>query len=221
MPRLLFVFLLITFNSSFAQPYHQVVAKKPVSKKILSPLTRYSTEWDKPAYLICNTAKNALYMNAKEREVLYILNMMRTNPAFFAKNVLSLYPANSGKGELVNMDNYRSLIDTLLKMPAVNILQPDKLCYASALCHALNTGVLGLVTHERGSVECREKRYFNGECIDFGNSEPLEIVMHLLIDEGVPSLGHRYICISSYKVLGVSIKPYKGYGMMAVLDFHY
>ena len=49
----------------------------------------------------------------------------------------------------------------------------------------------------------------------------LEIVIQLLIDQGVSSLGHRYICLGTYARVGVSIKPHKSYGTNCVLDFGY
>jgi hypothetical protein len=48
----------------------------------------------------------------------------------------------------------------------------------------------------------------------------LEIVLQLLIDEDVPSLGHRRILLEKYQTIGVSIQPHSHYGFNAVLDFH-
>ncbi len=221
MHLLLIALLLFSSTTVSAQRSKTVIVKKTAISKNSSPLARYSAEWNKPQYLACNTAKNALYLSAKEREVIYILNLLRSNPVYFAKNVLTRYPDSSRQGWLVNVDYYKSLMDTLLKMKPLNILKPDKKCFTSALCHAESTGVTGAVTHDRANDDCKQKQFFNGECIDFGSSNPLDIILHLMIDENVPSLGHRFICISSYKSVGVSIQPHKNYGHMAVLDFCY
>jgi hypothetical protein len=42
--------------------------------------------------------------------------------------------------------------------------------------------------------------------------------MDLLIDEGVPSLGHRIILFKPHTQIGVSIQPHKKYRWNAVLD---
>lgn len=186
-----------------------------------SPLADYSSLWNDPKYLKCNTAAKASYMSANERGLIYILNLARMNPSLFANTVIKKYPEKSGKGYLVNTDYYKSLLDTMRKMKPVNLLQPDSLCYTSAFCHAVSSGNAAYTGHNRQSDECREKWYFNGECCDYGNEQPLDIVLSLLIDNGVPSLGHRWICLNSYKRIGVSIQPHKGYRYNAVLDFHY
>ena len=49
----------------------------------------------------------------------------------------------------------------------------------------------------------------------------LEIILSLLIDHDVPSLGHREICLSpEFKSVGVSVQPHNSkYNQNAVLDF--
>ena len=187
----------------------------------VSPLSLYSTEWNNPIYLKCNTAIDANYMTGPEKEVIYILNLLRANPALFAKTVVKQYPEKSGQGYLVNSWYYTSLLDTLKKIKPIAGLKPDINCFNSAECHALYAGATGYVGHERSTQECQSKKYFNGECCDYGNKEPLDIVMSLLIDEGVPSLGHRDVCLSSYKKIGVSIQAHQKYRYNAVLDFSY
>ncbi len=187
----------------------------------VSPLANYSAEWNNPIYLKCNTTKDANYMTGPEKDVTHILNLLRTNPALFAKTVVKQYPEKSGQGHLVNSWYYTSLLDTLKKIKPIVLLKPDINCFNSAKCHALYAGATGYVGHERNSPECQSKKYFNGECCDYGNKEPLDIVMSLLIDEGVPSLGHRDACLSTYKKIGVSIQAHQKYRYNAVLDFSY
>lgn len=160
-------------------------------------------------------------MSANEKELVYILNLARLNPSLFASTVVKKYPEKSDKGYLVNSDYYKSLLDTMKKMKPLNLLQPDSLCYTSAFCHAVSSGHAAYTGHDRQTDDCKEKRNFNGECCDYGNEKPLDIVLSLLIDNWVPSLGHRWICLNSYKRIGVSIQPHKGYRHNAVLDFHY
>ncbi len=179
-----------------------------------SPLAGYSADWNDARYLKCNTAVNAKYMTSSEKEVIYILNLARMNPVLFANTVIKKYPAS-------HSDYYSSLLKTMLTLKAVELLYPDSLCFAGALCHAVNSGAEGYVGHTRSTEECKKKWYYNGECCDYGHNKPLDIIMSLLIDEGVSSLGHRNICLSSYKKIGVAIRPHQLYRHTAVLDFHY
>ena len=180
----------------------------------ISPLAGYSADWNDARYLKCNTAIGANYMTSSEKEVIYILNLARTNPVLFANTVIKKYPAS-------HSDYYSSLLKTMLTLKPVELLYPDSLCFAGALCHALNSGAEGYVGHTRSTEECKKKWYYNGECCDYGHHKPLDIIMSLLIDEGVSSLGHRNICLSSYKKIGVAIRPHQLYRHTAVVDFHY
>jgi hypothetical protein len=77
------------------------------------------------------------------------------------------------------------------------------------------------VGHERKTQDSKLKKHYYGECCDYGHNDALEIVLSLLIDEGIPSLGHRDVCLSNYVKLGVAIQPHKRYGTNTVLDFYY
>lgn len=193
-----------------------------ITSSTVSPLAQYSNEWNNIKYSKCNTAVNAAYLSKSEKEVIYILNLIRSNPALFAKTVLSKYPALSGQGYLVDdVYYYKSLVDTLLKLKPRQLLYPDNACFNSAKCHAYYAGITGYVGHERKTRDCKIKKYYYGECCDYGHKDPLDIVLSLLIDEGIPSLGHRTVCLSDYEKIGVSIQPHKKYGTNAVLDFYY
>jgi uncharacterized protein YkwD len=192
----------------------------PTSLKTISPISNFSEEWDAPKYQACNTAATANYMNEQEKNVIWILNLARINPKLFCQTVVKKYPEYSINDELEATTYYKSLVATLNSMKPLGLLQPDQQCYTSAQCHAYNSGVSGTEGHERKG-SCLAKEYYNGECCDYSNADAIDIVMSLLIDEDVPSLGHRSICLSSeYKILGVSIQPHKKWVTNAVLDFH-
>ena len=187
----------------------------------ISPLSNYSAAWNNPKYLACNTAANANYMTKEEKETIYILNMMRMDPALFAATVAATYPDSSHSSNMRNSTYYKSLMLKLRKQKSLKPLVPDELCFIGAQCHAVSSGKSGYVGHERATEECEEKWYFNGECCDYGHQKALDIVMALMIDEDVPSLGHRAICLTAYKTIGVSIQPHTLYGHTAVIDFHF
>jgi uncharacterized protein YkwD len=59
-----------------------------------------------------------------------------------------------------------------------------------------------------------------GENIDYGNSSAEDIVVSLVIDDGVPSRGHlKNIMNSSFCRAGVALGPHKKYKFMCVIDF--
>ena len=186
-----------------------------------SPLAEFSAEWNKPEYEQCNTAADEKFMNTKEKEVIYIINLIRSNPRLFANTVLTKYPVLIGKEDMLNDKYYyQSLLNTLRKMEQQTLLYADEKCYASAACHAQKSGVLGYTGHARSGNDCKAKKHYLGECCDYGNEDPLDIVLSLLIDEGVPSLGHRKILLGDYESIGVSIRKHKTYRYNAVLDFY-
>jgi hypothetical protein len=201
-----------------------LVSFSPVKKEkeaSISPLSEYSPAWNDVKYLKCNTAAKANYMTSSEKEVIYILNMLRMNPSLFASTVIKKYPEKSGHLYIINSDYYKSLVKTMQSTKQLPLLKPDSLCFNGAKCHAIQSGIDGYVGHERKNESCKKIWYYNGECCDYGHDKPLDIIMSLLIDEDVASLGHRTICLTPYVGIGVSIQPHSAYGTTAVLDFTY
>ncbi len=139
----------------------------------------------------------------------------------FESTVVSQYPEFSGKAQLRSSSYYKSLIVTLKKLKPLNILVPDKSCFESAKCHALSSGKAGYLGHDRLTKNCRNAIFYFGECISYGYNNPLEIVMALLIDEDVPSLGHRINFLGDFNTVAVSVQPHAIYRYNAVIDLAY
>ena len=187
-----------------------------------SPLAAYSSEWNQPQYRLCNTAAKANYMSEKEKAVIYVLNLVRTYPALFAKTVIAQYPSLSGNDDLgKDQIYYQSLLTTLQQMAPLPMMTDNEKCYQSALCHASLSGKTGYVGHKRNSEECEKKKYFYGECCDYGSNNPVEIIITLLIDKDISSLGHRKILLGKYTSAGISIQPHTTYHFNTVLDFYF
>lgn len=211
MLRLLFVSsVLLVLPSLFAQT-------ASVSGSA-NPLESYSPEWKKPTYQACHTAAPATYMSASEQEVIFILNMMRSNPGLFLRSVL-LNPRSAYYIKPGEKNTYKtSLLAEMRKLKSSDVmLQPDALLFESARCHAETSGKTGYVGHDR-MVGCRGS--FMGECISYGSDNPMAVVMQLLIDEDVPSLGHRRILFNfTYSEAGVATRTHSGYGSNTVIGF--
>lgn len=185
----------------------------------INPLSKFSKEWSLPKYLACNTAKNSSFLTQKEKQVIFILNLARTNPLLFLNSVVKRYPEISVKPNMVNSSYYKSLLVFLQTQTQLPLLQPEKILFESARCHAINSGKIGYEGHDRQSENCKKVENFLGECCFYGADYPLKIVMELMIDEDVPSLGHRDIFFTPYTKIGVSIQPHVTYWWNTVLDF--
>jgi uncharacterized protein YkwD len=159
-------------------------------------------------------------MSKEEQEAIYILNLARTNPKLFCQSVLLKAPTLLSNVDTTSEAYYKSLVIKLATMEPLPILKPDSLSYVSAYCHMASTGKTGYVGHDRKSADCRKKQHFRGECCQYGFNSPLAMVLYLLIDEDVPSLGHREICLGNYNVIGVSMGEHKTFETIGVLDFN-
>ncbi len=98
----------------------------------------------------------------------------------------------------------------------------------SARDHAVDIGEKGIVGHKGSKDETmsdRIDRYGEwngkiGENIDFGSNDAVEILLSLLIDDGVPSRGHRKnIFNPDYKLIGIASHPHVQEKICCVMDF--
>lgn len=185
----------------------------------INPLLVYSNEWSNKIYQNCNTAKNISYLNQEEKNLIWVLNMVRLNPQLFLKTVLLNPKCSFYKSEKKRNSYDKSLIKTLAATNAIqNSLLPDSSCYVSAHCHSYYSGIKGYVGHERVDKSCKQDFY--GECCQYGYADGLSIVLDLLLDYDVPSLGHRKGCLSEeFQLIGVSIQPHTKYQYNSVIDF--
>jgi hypothetical protein len=173
-----------------------------------------------------NTAISTKYMSEGEQEIIYRLNLARMQPDLFAEMYLEPYLelyedeewiccGEGGWGMGIHVTYLNTCYLQMARMEPLNVLLPDEACYRSAECHATESGKTGYVGHER--TNCRS--HFSGECCDYGNKDALGVILDLIVDTGVPSLGHRYICLGNYSKIGVSQKPHATYRVNSVLDF--
>ena len=170
-----------------------------------------------------DTARSETYLTDKEKDVILLLNKVRSNPSLFAKQYLE----NRKNSGAYAMECYKELL-AAIPLP---VLQPSKALHLAAKDHATDMGKKGLVGHngsDKSSPYDRVVRYgkFTGkytgpwENCSYGFENPLEIVLQLLIDDGVVSRGHRKnIMETNTRFVGVSIMPHKTYTYNCVQDF--
>jgi len=171
----------------------------------------------------CNTGRTADYLSEQEKQVLMFTNLARTQP----KDFLQYYLPEAAKALNKEKEKeYAGLVKELKIRKPVSLLQPDLRLVNIAKEHATDMGKTGKTGHDSSkgkTFEQRMKQYPElqiGENCDYGYSEAVLIVAHLLIDSKVPSLGHRKNILNpDYKLFGVSIQPHKKFGYNCVMDF--
>jgi uncharacterized protein YkwD len=165
-----------------------------------------------------NTAKNSTYLTTEEKETILYINLCRLYPKDFLRNELMNYYGTEKYGDYVRNSSYReSLIKLLNTMQPVNALYFDLETYTGAKCFAKEQGQAGTTGHSRKSC----KADYDAECCSYGMETGRDIAMQLLIDDDVPSLGHRIICLDNeYTKIGVSVQPHKNWDVVAVLNFN-
>ena len=159
----------------------------------------------------CNTAAKFNKLTADEKLVIQCMNLVRAYPKQF-----SFLYIESRIEDWKDNPNTKSLVEELHAMSPMGLFYPNETMQASAACFALESGTLGLVGHDR-----RKCPYdYWAECCEYGSNRPIDILLSLLIDEGVPSLGHRKIILyGEYQDVGVSIQTHKKWRNCTVIDF--
>ena len=186
-----------------------------------------------------NTASNANYLNQMEQEVIHELNKVRSNPKRYAEEYMEeLRSAYNGKlltfKGLIPIRTQEGVypleecLKVMKKTPPLPILQPAK-----GLSRAANELVedqqkstrTGHVTSKGANPQKRIEKYgvwekCASEDISYGNFNARQIVISLLIDDGVPSRGHRENILNPCsRFAGVAQGTHSSYGSMCVIDY--
>lgn len=192
--------------------------------------------WNLPAL---HTAKNAGYLKELEKQVILELNKVRSDPPRYAKDFLFsqrkyyegrklTYP---GETPILTQEGVKAFDEGyqfLLKAGSVGLLTPKVGLTRAARDHALDQGKTGQTGHtgmDYSDVSARANRHGMwgrkvGENIQYGHASAARIVSSLLIDDGVPSRGHRKIIMEHlFRYIGVAFGPHPKFSNMCVLVF--
>lgn len=188
-----------------------------------------TSEWPADQLAAANTAKDVPYLSHEEKQVILLTNLARTDGQLFVRTLLDNYLQSKGNSKRSRY--VASLISDLNKVKGLPILQlNEKLCQSAAF-HAHDMGMKGLTGHNSsdGTIAfTRIKRFLKptgnytlAENCSYGFSKALDIVMQLLIDEGVRDIGHRKNLLSTkLDQVGVAIQPHQSaYRYNFVQDF--
>ena len=184
----------------------------------ISPFAQ-TDEWTSQQIESADLARHWVGWSSVEKDVVLHTNLVRMYPLKYLKIEVKSwdYPKPYASLDKSN-EYYQGLVKELRYRSALNPLKPSAELKASASCFASAQGQTGATGHDRSRTGCPELN--TGENCDYGMHTGKDIVMHLLVDEGVPSLGHREnILEPSYKVIGVGHAPHRRYDVMTVQEF--
>jgi len=177
--------------------------------------------WDSGVITELNTASGEDYLNEEEKKVILFMNMARHDGSLFARTILDAYVKEK---QVKNSAYLRSLRKDLNLTKGLMPLQPEQDLTAVAQAHALKSGQKGRVGHQDFNKRFEPllgNPYMQvGENCSYGFGTAIDIVLSLLIDEGVKGKGHRKNILSEdFNSIGVAIRPHKTYRVNCVMDF--
>ncbi|MEW6467569.1 MAG: hypothetical protein AB1458_01520 [Bacteroidota bacterium] len=173
--------------------------------------------WTTDELKAANTGLGSKYLEPEEKEALKYINLARLYPKKFVLVEVQKYYGPVGYGDYLKGSPYRkSLISDLNKMKPVKALLPDSTLTKTAECLGKEQEKSGKVGHER-SKKCKSDYY--AECCAYGMLNGKDAAMQLLVDHGVPSLGHRKACLNGdYTKAGLSYNKHKTEETVMVVD---
>lgn len=177
----------------------------------ITTVCTHAQSWTQAELNSANTAANVSVLTQEEKNVIMYCNLARMYPRRYVEIELKEHTSTSYE---------RSLVSTLNSMTPVGPLRHSDKMYPYAKCWAEESGRLGVTGHTRRTCANMPAPY--GENCDYGYTDGRNIIRHLLIDENVPSLGHRVNCLNrEYTEVGVFIASHSVYRYCCVMDFTY
>jgi len=185
-----------------------------------------------------NTAEKVNYLTPLEKEVIYEINLFRSNPARYAKQYIEPlakyyekkilhYPGDKSIQTIEGVRALNECVKELEKATPQPIIYPNKGLSQAARKHQKDqqkTGRTGHTGSDGSNMRQRVEKYGKwqvriGENIAYGNSSARQIVIFLLIDDGIKDRGHRATLLHpAFKLVGVACGSHPVYETMCVLD---
>ncbi len=196
----------------------------------------HEKSWNNPAL---NTAADARYLTSLEREVILEINKLRSNPAQYAedymvplknnyKHNILFYPGDKPLKTAEGVDALNECIQELQKLQPLPLIYPSEGLTKAARDHVNDqskSGKTGHVGGDHSKITDRIERYGRwnqriAENIAYGGISAQQVVVYLLIDDGVKNRGHRENFLHpDFKWIGVASGRHPEYRNMWVMDF--
>lgn len=193
------------------------------------------TPW--PAVL--NTAKDANYLSELEKNVILELNKVRSNPQRYVEEYLEdlqiafngklfTYP---GQDPVISREGIVPLIECIKVLkesgPAPILMPVEGLANAAAelVTDQQKHGGIGHITQKGLTPQKRIEKYGNwdicsAEDITYGSFEARQIVIALLIDDGVAERSHRKNILNTcFHFAGTNYGKHPNYLSMCAIDY--
>lgn len=186
-----------------------------------------------------NTAKNVVYLNELEKNVIMELNKVRSNPRQFAEEYLEelrlayngkiyTYPGQDPVKTQEGIGPLTECIEVLQQTKPMQSLLPE-----SGLTKATEdltadqkkNGGIGHITRNGASPQKRMEKYGDwdiclAEDITYGSFEARQIVIALLIDDGVQDRAHRKNILNPcFRYAGISYGEHLSYETICAIDY--
>lgn len=186
-----------------------------------------------------NTARDADYLSELEQEVIHELNKVRSDPKRYAEQYMEEL-RSAFKGKLLTFEGQipiltkegvaplNECIRVLKKTPPRPNLHPAKGLAKAAqelVGDQQRNGKVGHVSSKGANPQKRIEKYGKwdvcaSEDISYGDFNARQIVIALLIDDGVPSRGHRENILNPCsRFAGVAKGSHPTYKSMCVIDY--
>jgi len=199
-----------------------------------------AAKWSSAELERANTAKNVKYLSAEEKKIIFYMNLVRMDGKRFFDTYFQQYIdehnlkmkqySNYKEVRVTRYDPYyRGLEQDLKEIKNLGLLYPDETLSYVSRQHGKDMNKHNLAGHNssdgRTMVDRIKKYYPNrsmAENLAFGFSSGLANVSLLLLDKGVPDLGHRKNILNKtlgINIVGVSIQPHPHYKYSATIDF--
>jgi|GEM_PF-337967 hypothetical protein len=179
--------------------------------------------WPQEKVTKCNTAIDNDELSDTEKRMVFYINLARMDGKRFAKEIIPLYVHYN---PYVNMESeyFRSLLRELVLLeelppflvhPLLNRLAKEKAISLKNETHISHSG-----SDERFDKIFKAGGLAAGENIQAGDEDPLNVVMSLLVDEGVSDYGHRRNLLDSYfSHIGLSHGSQRIYDYITIMEF--
>jgi hypothetical protein len=186
-----------------------------------------------------NTAAQSNYLLQLEKEIIFEINKLRSNPARYATEYIAPLAKNYkqkllyylGDKPLMTREGAGALnecVNELKRQKPLPLLYPSQGLSKAARDHVKDqsrTGQTGHRGNDRSDARTRIERYGHwkariAENIAYGGHTAQQIVIYLLIDDGVRDRGHRKNFLNpDFQVVGVATGSHPEYQTMSVMDF--
>jgi uncharacterized protein YkwD len=181
--------------------------------------------------------KNSIIEQIK-KEVIFETNRIRTNPKAYIP-ILERYLENFDDNILTKPDKnecietqegpkaYKEAIEFLKNQKPINEIEFDEEASKVAEEYAKILSNSGEEDHgeDESHIEERVEKYLDydfsiSECIDFGGSTGIEVIVNLLVDDGVKLRTHRDNLFSNkFQYYGVAVATHPEYDYCTVIDY--